>query len=77
MIVPGTTNTKFREAPNIVIVSPSSQNGLTQETAFLCHQTRSIDKKRLRGTAIGKLLKKDFEVIESSLAYCTGLAQPH
>ena len=76
MIVPGTSNTKSRRFQNVVIVEPSSQNGLTLETAFLCHQTRSIDKERLKGLSIGKLLWRDFTMIERALAYCTGLMQP-
>ena len=76
IIVPGTSNTEAKGSPNVVIVPPSTQNGLKMDTAFLCHQTRSIDKLRLQGAAIGRLLRQDFEMIERALAYCTGLMQP-
>lgn len=65
-IIPLTSRKKGRTIyPNEVLI-PSSKYGLDKESIALCHQIRTIDKKRLSkyyGHLSGKSLQK--EVIEA------------
>lgn len=54
MIVPTTSRLKATSFPHTIKVSPSSVNGLTQESLLLVFQLRAIDRRRIQGV-IGQL----------------------
>lgn len=72
IVVPATTrrrvNARTGKVPdNLVEVKPTSANGLTQTSYFMCEQVRAVSKNvRMKGK-LGVLAGKDFERIEQAL----------
>ncbi len=73
-VVPGTTaGNKPLHFQNLVLVSPSSTNGLSVATIFECHQLRAIDLGRFTSKRIGMLSEDDLEQIEEAVKFSLGL----
>jgi mRNA interferase MazF len=73
-VVPGTSaGTKPTHYRNTVLVPPTPTNGLTNETIFMCHQLRAIDKGRITSRPIGRLSPQHLELIEQATRYSLGL----
>ena len=71
-VVPGTSKVD-RRYRNTVVVPPTTENGLTADTSFECHQLRAIDKGRLTGRSIGRLSQQHLRQIEEAVKYSLGL----
>lgn len=73
-VVPGTKargkRTAFR---NLVVVSPTKRNGLTDQTIFRCDQLRALDHGRFTSEAIGALAGQDLQLIEEAVKFNLGL----
>jgi len=73
-VVPGTSaGAKPVHYKNVVVVPPTSENGLRTETIFQCHQLRAIDKGRLTSRPIGRLSNEHLQKIEDATRYSLGL----
>jgi len=73
-VVPGTTaDSKPAHFPNVVLVQPTRENGLTAHTIFPCHQIRAIDQGRFTSRIIGRLYPKDLRSIEDAVKFNLGL----
>src|SRR5438552_12930014 len=59
-VVPGTTAIgKPSHFRNLVVIPPSSTNGLSAETIFECHQLRAIDHGRFTSRVVGRLRSEE------------------
>ena len=72
-VVPGTTKVNSVRFRNVVVVPPTPDNGLREETSFECHQLRAIDKGRLTSRPIGRLSPLHLEQIRKAIEYSLGL----
>jgi mRNA interferase MazF len=66
IIIPFTTSPKREDLPYTHLVSPSSKNGLTEESVALVFQIRALDKRRL-AKKFGELEEKEIFAIGNIL----------
>ena len=73
-VIPGTGTPPPALFPNVVAVRPSRENGLREETYFLCHQIRALDHSRFTKDRIGKLSDRDLLRIDNAVRFSLRLA---
>ena len=66
IIIPFTTNQKLEDLPHTYLVTPTSKNGLTEESIAMVFQIRTIDKERMI-KKIGELDEDDITSIGAIL----------
>jgi mRNA interferase MazF len=65
-VVPFTGKLKAQSFPHTVLVTPTSENGLSCPSVLLVFQLRAIDKKRLRNV-IGRLEEHLMDQVEDEI----------
>lgn len=71
-VVPG-TRTPQRDLKNVVHVRATPENGLNNNTTFLCHQIRALDHDRFHSRC-GTLEMTSLRKLEAAVKYSLGLA---
>lgn len=71
-VVPG-TRTAPRHFRNVVHVRATPENGLNNDTTFLCHQIRALDHDRFQSRC-GTLDMTSLRKLETAVKYSLGLA---
>jgi mRNA interferase MazF len=66
VIVPLTSQLKAMSFQGSFQVSPSQENGLTEESVVLSHQIRAIDKKRIL-KVLGRIADADMQKLQQEL----------
>jgi mRNA interferase MazF len=72
-VIVAAVSTKGRQIPTHVEVSPSSSNGLSQDSFVKCEQILTISKARLLGQ-IGTLSKENIARVDASIKRALDLA---
>lgn len=75
VVIPGTSlKTSGRTVYwNEVRIAPSTENGLTADTVFQCHQIKAVDHGRFTADPVGTLSDPDLDAIEQTVMLCLGL----
>jgi mRNA interferase MazF len=71
LVVPLTSTRKALRFSGTVLVNPTSQNGLRQESVALVFQLRAIDRLRVKGK-VGELSAQDVTAVFTELDRLTG-----
>src|SRR5688572_14846159 len=72
--IPGTTRAPDKPVyRHEVRIEPSTTNGLTNSTVFLCFQLKALDHSRFDKPRIGVVSAADLRSIEDTVKLCLGL----
>jgi mRNA-degrading endonuclease toxin of MazEF toxin-antitoxin module len=69
-----TSSDRERELPTCVLIEPSDENGLAEESFVVCHELATVVRGRLDSEPVGRLSPSDLWSVDDALRFSVGLS---